>query len=302
MKKLCIFLLSVFLLFSFTACAADDKTTQASDDSKLSVSVSFNALYEFTKAVGKDKVAISTIIPTGSEPHHFEPKASDIADLNTAKVFIYNGLGMEPWAEEVINASENDDLITIIASDGADIIKNEGEEIEEHGQYDPHLWLSLSGAMIEVQNIADGLSKADPDNKDFYQANAKAYRKELNDLLTEYKEKFAALENKNFVTGHAAFHYFCNDFGLEQNSVEDVFAEGEPSTRQLADLVEYCKDNQVTTIFAEETASPEVSRTLADEVGASVKIIYTMEGSDDSLSYLERMKANCENIYKSLSQ
>ena len=40
--------------------------------------------------------------------------------------------------------------------------------------------------------------------------------------------------HKNFVTGHAAFAYLCRDFGLEQNSVEDVFAEGEPNAAQLA--------------------------------------------------------------------
>lgn len=302
MKKLLIMLISLSIIILLSACKDSGQSIATADNSKLTVSVSFNALYEFAKAVGQDKVAITTIIPAGTEPHDYEPKASDITSLSKAQVFIYNGIGMESWADEIIKASENKNLISVNASDGAALIENKGEnEKKEGGQYDPHLWLSLSGAIVEVQNIADGFSKADPSNKEFYQTNAASYIKELNDLLEKYKNSFSSLEQKNFVTGHAAFHYFCNDFGLEQNSVEDVFAEGEPSSKQLSKLVEYCKENKVTTIFSESMANPEISQTLADEVGAKVEAIYTIESAEDNLSYLERMQANCEKIYSCLS-
>lgn len=302
MKKLCILLLIICSSALFVSCKGSTKNT-ASEGSKLPVTVTFNALEELTSAVGKDKVSITTIIPAGTEPHDFEPKAADIAGITNGKVFVENGLGMETWAEDALNAANNKKLVVITASDGADAISNTGkDEIEEHGAYDPHLWLSLKGAELEVQNIADGLSKADPDNQSYYQANAKAYNKQLEDLYQEYSAKFSALTNKNFVTGHAAFNYFCRDFNLTQNSVEDVFAEGEPSTKQLAKLVDYCKANHVATIFAEEMASPEISKTLADEVGAEVETIYTIEGPEDNLSYYDRMKDNCERIYQSLSK
>ncbi len=99
----------------------------------------------------------------------------------------------------------------------------------------------------------------------------------------------------NFVTGHAAFAYLSRDFGLEQNSVEDVFAEGEPNAAQLAKLIEYVKENNITTIFAEEMASPEVSKTLAKEVGAKVETIYTIESKEDDKTYLQRMDENLKN-------
>ncbi len=301
MKKLSILALLICMTLLLTSCKGASKDTATSQD-KLPVYVSFNALYEFATAVGQDKVEVSSIIPNGMEPHDFEPKAADIAGLSKARVFIYNGLGMESWAEQAISAAGNQDLVVITASEGADIIKNtEEEEIEEHGQYDPHLWLSLKGAEKEVENIAKGFSEADPDHKEFYQKNADQYISQLEELYTEYNSKFSALENKYFVTGHAAFQYFCRDFGLIQNSVEDVFAEGEPSTKQLAELVDYCRENHVSTIFAEEMASPDISRTLANEVGASVETIYTVESAEDDMTYLERMKSNCEKIYKSLS-
>lgn len=316
LKKWITMLLCLLVVASFSACgskkqenkpdesseavSSTDQTNQ-SDESALKVYVTFNAMKEFVTAVGKDKVEVATIIPDGMEPHDFEPKAQDIAGLSSAKIFVYSGLGMEAWAEEAIKAADNTDLIIVEASKGADVIENtDQEEIEEHGQYDPHIWLSLKGAESEVKNIKDALVQADPSNKDYYEANCDDFISQLEDLYNEYNEKFQSVEKKSFVTGHAAFGYLCRDFGLEQNSVEDTFAEGEPSAQQLTELVEYCKENDVSTIFAEEMASQEVSQTLADEVGAKVDTIYTIESNEDDMTYLERMSDNLAKIYESL--
>lgn len=302
-KRWTTMLLCLIITVSFSACGSkkNQEQTNAPEEGKIKVSVTFNAMKEFVAAVGKDKVEIAVIIPDGTEPHDFEPKAQDLAGLSTARVFVYSGLGMEAWVEDAVKAANNGELITVEASKGADTIANtEPEEIEEHGQYDPHIWLSLKGAELEVKNIKDALVQADPSNKDYYETNCNDYVAQLEDLYKEYSGKFQSVEKKSFVTGHAAFGYLCRDFGLEQNSVEDTFAEGEPSAQQLTELVEYCKENKVTTIFAEEMASPDVSQTLANEVGAEVETIYTVESNEDDLTYLERITDNLAKIYESL--
>jgi len=299
-NKIPVFVLCLAAVLGLTACGSQNSGESASD--KVKVSVTFNALYEFTKAVGGDKVEISTIIPAGTEPPDFEPKAQDLVGLSEAQVFVYNGLGMERWAEDAVTASDNEDLIVVVASDGVEPIENtDGEEISEHGQYDPHTWLSLKCAETEVTNIKDALIKADPENSDFYEKNSEDYIAQLESLYNEYADKFGAVTKKSFVTGHAAFGYLCRDFGLVQKSVEDVFAEGEPSAQQLTELVKYCRQAGVTTIFAEEMASPEVSETLASEVGAKVETIYTIESAEDDMSYLERMEQNLSEIYSSMA-
>lgn len=272
-------------------------------DGRLSVVASFDAVAEFAKAVGGDKVAVTTLAPAGVEPHDFEPKAQDMATLAKAAVFAYNGLGMEAWADKAIAAAGSKKLVAVDASEGAEAIANDDPaEVEEHGQYDPHLWLSLSGAILEARNIAAALSKADPRNAAYFEKNRDAFVKSLDDLRAEYAEKFRAVKSRAFVTGHAAFAYFCRDFGLEQRSVEDVFAEGEPTAKDLAALVDYCRKNGIKTIFAEEMVSPEVSATLAAEVGAKVETIATIEGPEDGKSYLERQRENLDKVYASLAR
>lgn len=270
------------------------------DDGKLKVAVTFDALKEFTQAVGGDKVDVYTLIPDGTEPHEFQPTTQTIKHLGKSQLFVYSGLGMEPWAPKVVEAAKNTALHTVNASQGVTpIALTDKEDIKEHGAYDPHIWLSLVNAQIEVSNIAAALAEADPANADYYRNNAGNYKKQLQSLQDEYARKFASVPRKDFVTGHAAFAYLCRDFGLTQHSVESVFSSGEPSARQLARLADYCRANDVRTIFVEDMVSPKTSETLAREVGARVETIHTIETSEDDESYLDRMRDNLEKIYAS---
>ncbi|AYD39557.1 ABC transporter substrate-binding protein [Clostridium fermenticellae] len=295
-------LLAVCIIATFSGCnSTSTQTSTQKSQAKLKVVVSFNAMKEFASAIGKDKVDISTIIPDGNEPHDFDPTAKDLKNLSDAKVFIYNGFGMESWESKAVSSASNKNLIVVDASKGLTPIKNtDSDTIKEDGQYDPHIWISLKGAKSESLNIKNALIKADPSNKNFYKKNYKDFSKQLDDLFNEYNPKFQGSKNKSFVTGHAAFGYLCRDFGLKQNSVEDVFADGEPSTKKLKQLVDYCKTNKIKTIFVEDMVSPKVSTTLAKEVGAKAEKIYTIESKEDNKDYIQSMKYNLDVIYRSL--
>lgn len=287
------FFTALLMILSLSACG-----TNSVNNNKIKVVVSFNAMKEFTEAIGKDKVNIITMIPNGTEPHEFEPKIKDFQNLCDAKVFVYNGLDMEKWASKAIAASNNSSLTSVEAAKGCKPLKSSSKE--ENSEYDPHLWISLKGAEHEAKNIRDGLIKADPNNKRYYEKNYSDFYNKLEALYKEYNNKFSALSNKNFVTGHAAFAYFCKDFNLKQNSVEDVFAEGEPGSKQMESLINYCKANKIRTIFVENMVSPKVSETLAKAVDAKAVKIYTNESQEDNLDYISSTKKNLENIYDSL--
>lgn len=307
-RKIMLSLISIIILMTLAACgnknvgvSVNENNSFDSNNGKVKVVASFNAMTQFVKAVGKDKVDVQTIIPNGTEPHDFEPKPKDLVNISKAQIFVYNGLGMESWVDKTIKAADNKDLIVVESSRGCNPIKNNDEEaIKGHSQYDPHLWISLNGAKIEAKNIKDALIKVDPSNKDYYEKNYSEFASKLDTMLNDYKAKFDETSSKNFITGHAAFAYFCRDFNLQQNSVESVFAEGEPTPKRLEELVDYCNKNNVKTIFMEEMASPKVSQTLAKEVNAKVEKIYTAESEEDGKDYIQSMKENLDKVYESL--
>ncbi|MDY6228568.1 MAG: zinc ABC transporter substrate-binding protein [Clostridium sp.] len=315
-KKLISLGLILGMLVSFAGCGTKD--LEENNGEKLRVGVTINPLKDFAEAIGGDKVEVFSIIPDGSDAHSFDPKPKDLKDLLNTNIFIYNGLQMEEWIDSVLGTIEGQDVKVVEASQGIDTITiaeeehnheeeahdHENEEAHDHdhdhGGVDPHVWLSLGNAVIEAENIKNAFVEVDPENKDYYEANFEKLKSDFTSLYDEYKDKFKDVTNKNFVTGHAAFAYLCKDFGLTQNSIADVFGEGELTAKNLEALINYCKENEVKTIFSESTASEKEAETLAKEVGAKVVKIYSLETKEDNKSYLEGMKYNLETIYNSL--
>lgn len=219
-------------------CGKEEKPAASAPAGKVPVTVSFGAMKELTQAIGGDRVAITVIIPDGTEPHEFEPKASDMMRVKDSKVFIYNGMGMERWAPEMLK-SMKDGPVAVVASKGIDPIRlTDKDEIKEHGDFDPHVWLGPEEARKEAKNIADALAAASPENKEYFEKNYEKLDKDLTAMTEEYKKKLSTGHSKELVAGHAAFGYLCRDFGLTQASVEDAFASGEPSPAKLADIID----------------------------------------------------------------
>lgn len=266
------------------------------NDGKLPVTVSFTAMKKLTEEIGGDKVSISLMVPDGTEPHEFQPRTTDLVRLSRARVFIYNGMGMEHWADKAIQSADNQDLIVVEASRGVNpILLTDEDEIREHGTYDPHTWLGLEEAKIEARNIRDGLIKADPANRKTYETNYGNFQQKADALKAAYDNRFKNAPRQELVTGHAAFGYLARDFHLTQESVEDAFATGEPPAKKLIALIEFCREHHVKTIFTEETMDPALARTLTNEAGANAESLSTMEEETD-ISYLDAMKENLEKI------
>lgn len=310
------------LMLTFAACtmATGSKLDNKDNSEKIKVMTSIYPIKEFTEIIGGDKVSVKSMVPDGAEPHDFEPKARDMVELGKSQLFIYNGLGMEHWVDKVLSTVHDDNLTVVDTSKNAKIIEISSEkEVEmhgekvhnhehehtqhdghNHGKIDPHIWLSFSEAKNQGKLIEEALIKVDPKDKDYFIANYNKFASELDQVSAEYGEKFKNIPNKSFVTGHAAFAYLCRDLGLTQVSVEDAFGEGEITPQHLKELADYCKANNVKVIFMPDSASEKVSQTLANEVGAKVVKISSLETKNGDKSYIETIKENLETIYDNL--
>jgi zinc transport system substrate-binding protein len=307
-KKFIGVIVALFFTVTVTGCSNKETVQTNSNSNKINVVTSFYGMKSLVEEIGKDKINIYNIVPEGAEPHDFEPKARDMEKIKEAHLFVLNGAGMESWSEKVIEALNISNLQVVDSSKGVELIKSKehdneedlDEEEHEHGEYDPHTWLGIESSKIQGKNIMEALGKVDPSNKEFYEENYKSFEADMNDLLRTYKPKFNELVNKSFITGHATFGYLCKDLGLEQNSIEGIFSEGEPSPKKLEELVGYVKKNNVKVIFTESLASPEISETLAREVKGKTQVIYTLHSNEENKTFREVMKYNVETIYNSL--
>ncbi|WP_099467584.1 metal ABC transporter substrate-binding protein [Konateibacter massiliensis] len=275
-------------------------TQEAKEDGKLTVYTSFYTMYDFTSKIAGDKAEIINLVSDGSEPHDWEPSTTDMVALEKADMLVYNGAGMEHWVEQISGSLEND-IVLVEASKGVELISEEGEE--EHS--DPHVWLDAENAKLEMENIKNALAELDPENAAYYEENYETYAAKFDELDAELTERIGALENKDIIVSHEAFSYLCKAYGLTQTSIGDLEADAEPDANRLAEIVEFAKENKVTTIFFEELVSDKVAKVIADEVGAKTAVLNPVEGLTEEQAkagedYFSIMEANMEALENAL--
>lgn len=264
-------------------------------NSKLIAIASFYPIYEFAKKVGQDKIEVILLVPEGVEPHDWEPTIQDIQKMQQADLIFINGIGFESWVDNVhfINSK-----IQIIDTSVGIKIKNNEIQVTNKtktnvdSNFDPHIWLNPKMAQIQIQNIADALSKKDPENRDFYQKNMQSYNKELELLDYEIKNELSKC-NRNFITSHNAFSYFADEYDLVQHTVVNSNdPEAESTSQTIENLINLARKNDIKVIFTEEAIDPRTSKIIADEIGGKILVLSPLEIGDKNFTYVDRMKQN----------
>lgn len=303
----------LLLALAFPGCtssqeAGKEEAAGTDQPDKVQVIASFYPLYDFAQKIGGERVEVTNLVPAGTEPHDWEPSTTDIRTLENADILVFNGAGMEHWTDDVLSSLTNDHLIAVEASDGVALRaagESEGGE-DEHGSYDPHVWLAPENAKIEMENIKDALVQADPAGKEYYETNYAKWAQECDDLDKEFSEQLEHTSSKDIVVSHEAFGYLCEAYGLNQVPIEGIDADAEPNAQQLAEITDFVKENGVRVIFSEELVSPKIAQTIADATGATMKELNPLEGlTDDQLSagedYFSIMRSNLQELKESLS-
>lgn len=305
MKKVFLFILGICLIFPVVAMGGKE----VDKDGRPVVAVSFDAIKGLVQTVGKEKIQLVSIVPNNVDAHNYEPRRKEMEAINQADLIFINGLGMEEWVEHLVEDKLLDGEKIVDLSTGLNLIELDphtekcphcGLHHHHHCGHDPHIWLGLTESAEMAKTVGEALAKIDSANAKFYKDNAKTFSNEVLALRNEYKKKISGKTNRTIVVGHSAFAYLCRDLDLEQKAVRGTFNTGEASAKMLAELVQFCKENNVKVIFSEEAASPEVAQTLARDANAKVELLYTMEQASDELSVLKRHQSNLKKIYESL--
>ena len=286
--------LSGFALWS----SEHNNVTGFAEKHPLKVLASFYPLYEFTKIIGGERIDVSAIIPPGIEPHDWEPTIQDLQKMQNADMIIINGVGLESWITKLI--SVNPDILIVDTSNGIPLLEKDKHVFNNEIQNDPHIWLDPVLAKMQIQNIANGLVKIDPQNSDYYQKNANSYNTELDLLDNKIRNELSVCIKKDFLAFHDAFSYFANEYGLNQNTIIGVNPNDEPTAVTLQQIVQKAQNLDLHVVFTEEAVNPRVSEVIADEIGAKTLILSPIEIYEKNSDYIKRMEQNLSNLKEEL--
>jgi len=252
---------------------------------KINVATTIAPQGDFVMAVGGDKVDVTVLVPPGAEPHTYEPTPSQMKDVARADLYIMNGGGLEFWMDKVLQVNKK--MLIVDSSRGVKLVNESG------GETDPHIWISLRNAAIQVNNICSGLIQVDPKNGEYYRKNRDDYLQKLKALDGEFNQTFAAKSSRIFVAYHPAWTYFARDYNLDQ--VPILENEKEPGPKYLGSIIDLARRNNITVIFVEPQYNPKSAEVIAQEIKAKVVALDPL-----GQNYLENMRYAGQEIAKSL--
>jgi zinc transport system substrate-binding protein len=256
--------------------------------SEIKVFVSIAPQQYFVQKIGGELVEVSVLVPPAADPHTYEPKPRQMAEISKAAVYFAVGVDFEKaWLPRIaaanpkmriVRTDEGLEKIAMAAhhhGDTSGLAKTKkhahGAEQAVHasgGEPDPHVWLSPPLVKIQAQRIAAALGEADPGNRERYAANLERFRGEIEALDSELKALFAGCRGARFLVFHPSWGYFAAAYGLEQVPIE---IEGkEPKPAQLRQIILRAREQGIRAVFVQPQLSTKSAEMVAREIGGRV--------------------------------
>ena len=290
MKKVLAALLAVVFCFSFVGCAG-----RKPENVRFRVVTSFYPIYIMTLNITNGVEGVQVDNMAGQQAgclHDYQLQSKDMKNIEQANVFVINGAGMEGFMQKV--TSQLPKLCVVNSSEGVSLI-------EEKGEVNPHIWVSITNYIQQVSNISHGLMKADEAHASEYQRNAQEYVAKLTVLRNQMHEELDNLPHRDIITFHEAFPYFAQEFDLHIAKVINREPDSQPSAKELAETIRLIKSTKVKAVFAEPQYPRSAANVVAKESGVQVYFLDpSVTGKNELNAYLDAMKGNLKVLKEAL--
>ena len=226
-------------------------------------------LGDIASGVVGDEGDVEVLIPIGVDAHDFSPSSQQASLLAEADLVVANGLGLEAGLEDVLASLANDGVQVLELAPLVEPI-----EFRDGGGLDPHFWMDPIRVGDAAVEVADALDNHHPGG---WQERADSYAAVMEATDQEVEERLSVVpqDRREMVTNHEAFGYFADRYGFETIGV--VIPGGstlaEPSSAELADLVEVMGQSGTNAIFAETTEPTTLAEAVAAELGDDVEVV-----------------------------
>ena len=258
-------------------------------DQRLHVVCTFLPMYVFALNVVGDVPGIETELLIDRNigcPHSYTVSGQDLKKISRADVIVANGLGVEPFLDELLRGRESTRVITL--SEQCDLIRLKPGEAEahedEHGheghghsnehihadEVNPHTWVSPRQAAVQVRTLGRKLGEVDAVHAEQFRVNAEAYAQRLEALADRMTETARGFSQRNIVTGHPAFDYLARDLDLNVVATLQVVPGETPSAGEMARVVDAIRDTHAAAVFWEPPFADKTAQTIARDAGVRV--------------------------------
>ncbi len=287
------------------ACAAMTLATGAvAADEPFKAVTTFTVIANMARNVAGDVAVVESITKAGAEIHGYQPTPRDIIRAQDADLILWNGLNLELWFEQFFGNLS--DVPSATLTDG--ITPMSITEGDYNGKPNPHAWMSLSSAVIYVDNIRDAFVEHDPDNAATYIANAEAYKAEITEAIAPLRAAIQEVpeDQRWLVTCEGAFSYLIRDFGMKELYLWPMNADQQGTPQQVRKVIDGVREHDIPAVFCESTVPQTPAQQVARETDAEyagVLYVDSLTEEDGAVpTYLDLLRVTSETIAEGLTK
>ena len=275
----------------------------------LKVATLHPLLDDLAKNVGGEHVVVVPMMGEGADPHAFDPKPSDLIKADSSRLILASGKGLETYLKKIGGNLQPGQEIFEVGRKIPSLKVEVGAVFaccpnHSQGAIDPHWWHGISSMQRATRYLAAEFCRVDPENAAAYKANAKAYSKKLDELSNWAKEELSKIprSDRSLATSHAAFGYFCREFGFKAVPVQGLNREREPTPKYLGETVEVIKKQKIKAVFPEHFANDKVLKSMVRGTGVKLagSLIADGVGFGEAATYEGMMRHNVSTIVAAL--
>ncbi|WP_299562845.1 metal ABC transporter substrate-binding protein [uncultured Sulfitobacter sp.] len=276
----------------------------ATAQEKFKAITTFTVIADMAQNVAGDAAIVQSITKPGAEIHGYAPTPRDIIRAQDADLILWNGLNLELWFEQFFGNLS--DIPSVTLSEGIDPISISGGEYD--GKPNPHAWMSLSSALIYVDNIRDAFVTHDPANADIYAANAEAYKQRIAETIEPLRAQIQAVPEAQrwLVSCEGAFGYLTRDFGMKELYLWPTNADSQGTPQQVRRVIDTVRENEVPVVFCESTVNQAPAKQVARETGAAyggMLYVDSLTEADGPVpTYLDLLRVTTQTVAAGLTR
>ena len=288
-----------------------DPHTPAPLEEPLDVVISTDLVRELVFQLARTRLNEPVLlIERGENPLLYVPTEEDILIMQEADLVIYNGLGLEPGLEAVLDEVKKTTKVAAITDT---LEKNEliTSLFYESG-YDPHFWWNPDLWEKAIYHTVEIFSQLDPVNEFNYKSTFIRYGQSLSMLNNRYMKNWSGRlpdERRFIVSLHPSFAYFGRKFGFVTRSLYTPSSPDIVSPDQRRAVADFIVEKQIKAIFPEagypvteiEALQAEVARrgyTVA--IGEPLFSYFLGEEGQREYLYLDAGRTLMDRIYTAL--
>ncbi|HJU17749.1 MAG TPA: zinc ABC transporter substrate-binding protein [Stellaceae bacterium] len=267
----------------------------ASSRGAVTIVAAENFYGDVARQIGGPDVAVTSILNNpGRDPHLFEASPSVARAVSAARIVICNGLGYDPWAEKLLQATQRTDRKTLVVAALAG--RRAGDN--PHIWYDPATMVALAGA------LAADLGGVDPAHRSDYRRRFARFRQSIEPLEARIAALRRRLSGVPAAATEPVFGYMLAALGMPVRNPRfqlAVMNGTEPGASDIANFEHDLATHQVRLlVYNSQASDPTAERMVKLAEAAHIPVVAVSETEPPGEDYQAWIASELDAVARAL--